>query len=367
MKCPWPCFGRKINAPFLYSNHKGLRLPPRNRAPSKCFSVISWSPWRDALHVPACDSSCHLELALPSLLSCSWGTPCFLLFLQPAWKPSDPPLPVQALEWLLFSWLQGWVYDLGLANKSSPSPRSSDWFEDGQGAQAGGREIPWHFTGHAGREAHILSTGHALLVATLPLRGASLWNHLGKNRAKRRRTWTSFRPLGQPYNWNQPIPDLCSPINQCILFFFFSLSQLNWVVTGAKNHNWIICLAEQLCLYSTPCQVSFELFWWFLPFTCLFREIYNLQPKEVAAIPSILPLVPTSSQNASHFSHLHQFIAENAHRHGAEGLGGGCLQEQGLSKLAKVSSFNTFPAWWQGICPLSTKSNCLGNALKRRR
>lgn len=106
-------------------------------------------------------------------------------------------------------------------------------------------------------------------------------------------------------------------------FFLSSLSQLNWVVTGAKNHNWIICLAEQLCLYSTTCQVSFELFWWLLLFTCLFREIYNLQPKEVTAIPSILPLAPTSSQNASHFSHLHQFIAENAHRHGGRGAGRG--------------------------------------------
>lgn len=143
--------------------------------------------------------------------------------------PSFPPPSFSLGNHLIlsFSWLQGWVYDLGLANKSSPSPTSSDWLEDGQGAQAGGREIPQHFAGHAGREAHILSTGHALLAATLPLCGASLWNYLGKKRAKRRRTWTSFRPLGHPYNWNQPIPDLFSPINQCILFFFFSLSQLN--------------------------------------------------------------------------------------------------------------------------------------------
>lgn len=118
-------------------------------------------------------------------------------------------------------------------------------------------------------------------------------------------------------------------------FFLSSLSRLNWVVTGAKNHNWIICLAEQLCLYSTTCQVSFELFWWLLPFTCLFREIYNLQPKEVAAIPSILSLAPTSSQNASHFSHLHQFIAENAHRRGGREAGRGLFTRAGSLKASE--------------------------------
>lgn len=149
-------------------------------------------------------------------------------------------------------------------------------------------------------------------------------------------------------------------------YFFFSLSQLNWVVTGAKNHNWIICLAEQLYLYSTTCQVSFELFWWLLPFTCLFREIYNLQPKEVAAIPSILPLAPTSSQNASHFSHLHQFVAEKAHRHGGKGAGRGLFTRAGSLKASKGVLIHHVPNLVTRNLPLKHKEQLFREWLKEK-
>lgn len=185
-----------------------------------------WRPLRRCLACPSLWQQLPPGAGLSRSVTLLLGHTMLPVLLHPAFhhllsagKPSDPPLPVHALEWLLFAWLQRWVYDLDLANQSSPSPTSSDWFKDNQGGPSRGQEVPWHFTGHAGREVSILSTGHELLAATLPLRGVSLWNHLGKSRAKRRRTWTSLRPLGQPYNWNQPMPDLFGSINECILFF----------------------------------------------------------------------------------------------------------------------------------------------------
>lgn len=192
IKYPLPCFGRKINAPCLYSNHKGLRLPPGNRAPPRVSRSFLEAPEEmPCMSQPATAAatwSWPLPLCYPALrarhASCCSRIQLSTTFL-PSGKPSDPPLPVHAFEWLLFAWLQGWVYDLGLTNQSSPSPTSNDWFKDSQGGPSRGQEVPWHFTGRAGREASILSTGHELLAATLPLRGASLWT-----------TWERAEPRG---------------------------------------------------------------------------------------------------------------------------------------------------------------------------
>lgn len=66
IKCPRPCFGRKINTLFLHPNRNGPSpFNCQKLAPSECFSAISGSSQRDAFHVPNCDSSSHL-----------WSWPC---------------------------------------------------------------------------------------------------------------------------------------------------------------------------------------------------------------------------------------------------------------------------------------------------
>ena len=108
-------------------------------------------------------------------------------------------------------------YDSGLTNESIHSPRPGDGFKDGQVAHPEAMRRSGISAGYPGREANVFPLD-SLPAAILPLHRASSWDHLGKNRVKRRRMVTSFGPLGLPYNWNQPILEIFSHMNQHVLF-----------------------------------------------------------------------------------------------------------------------------------------------------
>lgn len=80
----------------------------------------------------------------------------------------------------------------------------------------------------------LLFTKLELVAAILPIHGISLCNQLAKNKTKRRRIVTSFRPLRPPNSRKQPVPELFSLVNQ-YTFFFYSLNQLNRVVNWSQE------------------------------------------------------------------------------------------------------------------------------------